>query len=251
MPSGLNLKERQTDKPGAIKTAATNTALVSATAASVVAVVTATNPVFEEIFGADVTTGQKIAFYIALIGGWALIASADVVARVRAASADKLAIEKSAGELGKQLVRPAAARSTRVIEAPDRWKVEPNLPTPDLNGEFDVKMLRWAGDADEPEYQLVQNGTQTWVRESQLRRCSNRAPGNRRAWRHSPPRRDREPGGSSPLRQSVRRRLACQRHPGPGDRGRRQLRHHANSPRRRPGRPHCVTRTSMTLVICP
>jgi hypothetical protein len=165
-PSGLNFKERQTDKPGAIKTAATNTALGSATAATLVAIVTAINPVFEEIIGADVTTGQKIAFYIALIGGWALIASGDLVARGLANSADKLAIEKSAGDLGNKLVKAAGARAMQVIEAPDGWKVELKMPTDDLNGEFDVKMLRWAGDADEPEYQLVQNGTTTWVRES-------------------------------------------------------------------------------------
>jgi hypothetical protein len=172
MPSGLNLKERQTDKPGAIKAAATNTALGSATAAGLVAVVAAINPVFEEIFGTDVTTGQKIAFFIALIGAWALIASTDLLARGLAASADKLAIEKSTGELGKQLVKAAGARSMRIIDAPAGLKVEPKVPSKDLNGEFDVKMLRWAGDAHELEYQLTQNGRTTWVPESEVRRSS-------------------------------------------------------------------------------
>ncbi len=56
----------------------------SAIGAALVALAAAIEPVFEAILGGDPEPGHKVAIFVAAIGAWALVASADMISRSHA-----------------------------------------------------------------------------------------------------------------------------------------------------------------------
>ena len=127
--------------PEAIKSPATTLTLGSAGAATIATLVTVYNDSFHEIFGDTAGANIKAAVLIAVIGGWALVAVADILGRAIA----KAATEKAAGLKASAEIAAKATPSTSLTPT---VLAANNLDGPDEEG-FLAVATRSADGVDE------------------------------------------------------------------------------------------------------